>query len=74
VTDMPRLWHAHTTSAKDRKRLLRILIADVTLLPEPDREHARIGIRWHTGATDEITLARPLPQDRRNAPQPQQPS
>jgi len=61
VTDMPRLWHADTTSAKDRKRLLRTLIADVTLLPEPDREHARIGIRWHTGSSDEITVARPLP-------------
>jgi Recombinase zinc beta ribbon domain/Helix-turn-helix domain len=61
VTDMPRLWHADTTSAKDRKRLLRTLIADVTLLPEPDRQHAQIGIRWHTGATDEITLTRPLP-------------
>jgi DNA invertase Pin-like site-specific DNA recombinase len=61
VTDMPRLWHAPTTSAKDRKRLLRTLIADVTLLPERDREQARIGIRWHTGATDEITTARPLP-------------
>jgi DNA invertase Pin-like site-specific DNA recombinase len=61
VTDLPRLWHAPTTSAKDRKRLLRTLIADVTLLPEPDREHARIGIRWHTGSSDEITIARPLP-------------
>lgn len=61
VTDMPRLWHCDTTSAKDRKRLLRTLIADVTLLPEPDREHAQIGIRWHTGSCDEITVARPLP-------------
>jgi hypothetical protein len=61
VTDMPRLWHASTTNAKDRKRLLRTLIADITLLPEHDREQARIGIRWHTGATDEITSARPLP-------------
>lgn len=61
MTDMPRLWHADTTSTKDRKRLLRTLIADVTLLPEPDHEHARIGIRWHTGSSDEITIARPLP-------------
>ncbi|HEY1974400.1 MAG TPA: recombinase family protein, partial [Pseudonocardia sp.] len=61
VTDMPRLWHAPTTSPRDRKRLLRTLIADVTLLPETDREHAQIGIRWHTGSCDEITVARPLP-------------
>jgi hypothetical protein len=58
VTDMPRLWNADTTSAKDRKRLLRTLIADVTVLPEHDPGHARIGIRWHTGATDEITTTR----------------
>jgi hypothetical protein len=60
VKDMPRLWHASTTSARDRKRLLRTLIADVTLLAEPDEAKARIGIRWHTGATDEIVTARAL--------------
>lgn len=52
------LWHAPTTAARDRKRLLRTLIADVTLLPEPDLAKARIGIRWHTGATDEVVVAR----------------
>jgi excisionase family DNA binding protein len=60
VTDMPRLFNADTTTAKDRKRLLRTLIADVTILPEHDPAHARIGIRWHTGATDEITTTRPV--------------
>ncbi len=30
----------------------------MTLLPETDRAKARIGIRWHTGATDEIALTR----------------
>jgi len=59
--DLPRLWHADTTTARDRKRLLRTLIADITVLPETDRARVRVGIRWHTGATDEITAARPLP-------------
>jgi DNA invertase Pin-like site-specific DNA recombinase len=59
--DLPRLWHAETTSPRDRKRLLRSLIADVTLLPEPDPHTMRIGVRWHTGATDELTVARPGP-------------
>ena len=58
AADLPGLWHASTTSNKDRKRLLRTLIADITLLPEPDQHKARIGIRWHTGATDEIAVAR----------------
>ena len=59
--DLPGLWAAPTTTARDRKRLLRTLIADVTLLPEPDPDKLRIGMRWHTGATDEILTARPLP-------------
>ena len=61
IGDLPRLWRAETTSARDRKRLLRTLIADLTLLPETDRARVRVGIRWHTGATDEITADRPLP-------------
>jgi DNA invertase Pin-like site-specific DNA recombinase len=58
TADLPALWHAPTTSNKDRKRLLRNLIADITLLPEANLDKVRIGIRWHTGATDEITVAR----------------
>ena len=58
AADLPGLWHAPATSSKDRKRLLRTLIADVTLLPEPDHGKVRIGIRWHTGATDELRVAR----------------
>jgi len=33
AADLPALWHAPATSSKDRKRLLRTLIADVTVLP-----------------------------------------
>ncbi len=58
TADMAGLWHAPTTASRDRKRLLRTLIADVTLLPESDFAKARIGIRWHTGATDEIVVCR----------------
>jgi DNA invertase Pin-like site-specific DNA recombinase len=60
AADLPALWHAPTTRVKDRKRLLRTLIADVTLLPEPDPGKARVGIRWHTGAVDELSVDRPL--------------
>ena len=58
AADLPGLWHAPTTSNKDRKRLLRTVIADITLLPEPDHGKARIGIRWHTGASDEVRVDR----------------
>jgi excisionase family DNA binding protein len=60
ASDLPALWNAGTTTAKDRKRLLRTLIADVTLLPEPDRSKVRIGIRWHAGTADELTATRPI--------------
>jgi len=33
--DVPKLWEAKTTSARDRKRLLRALIADITLTSQP---------------------------------------
>jgi DNA invertase Pin-like site-specific DNA recombinase len=56
--DVASLWRAPTTAARDRKRLLRTLIADVTLRPEPHLDKASIGIRWHTGATDELVVAR----------------
>ena len=59
------------TSSKDRKRLLRTLIADVTLLPEPDQAKVRIGIRWHTGATDELRVTRAVhPGTARRSPSP----
>jgi DNA invertase Pin-like site-specific DNA recombinase len=71
AADLPALWHSPATSSKDRKRLLRTLIADITLLPEPDGGKARIGIRWHTGATDELTVARAIhPGTARHSPSP----
>jgi DNA invertase Pin-like site-specific DNA recombinase len=71
AADLPALWHAPATSNKDRKRLLRTLIADVTLLPETDRSTVRIGIRWHTGATDELCAARAIhPGTARRSPSP----
>jgi excisionase family DNA binding protein len=71
AADLPGLWHAPATGSKDRKRLLRTLIADVTLLPEPDRGNVRIGIRWHTGATDELCVARAVhPGTARRSPSP----
>ena len=60
AADLPGLWHAPATSSKDRKRLLRTLIADITLLPGQQPGQVRIGIRWHTGATDELVTGRPI--------------
>jgi DNA invertase Pin-like site-specific DNA recombinase len=56
--DLPRLWVAPTTSAKDRKRLVRSLVADVTLRSEPTGTRLRIGIRWRSGAVEEVVTHR----------------
>jgi len=57
ASGLPRLWTAPTTSPKDRKRLLRTLLADVTLSSEPG-SRVRVGIRWRTGATEELVVFR----------------
>jgi excisionase family DNA binding protein len=57
--DLPRLWAAPTTSHRDRKRLLRALIADVTLTSQPDQPEIHVGIHWRSGASDELTVLRP---------------
>jgi excisionase family DNA binding protein len=55
------LWAAPSTSDKDRKRLLRTLVADVTLTSQADGDELRIGIRWRSGASELIATRRPPP-------------
>lgn len=57
ASDLPRVWNDPRTSARDRKRMLRLLIEDVTLAR--DHKAIRIAIRWKGGAT--TTLQRPVP-------------
>lgn len=54
AADLPKLWDHPDTSPRDRKRLLRTLIADVTVLPTSDRGQCRMGVRWHTGASPKL--------------------
>jgi excisionase family DNA binding protein len=61
ASDVPRLWTAPTTSPKDRKRILRTLVADVTVTSEPG-PRVRVGIRWRTGATEEVIVLRSQPR------------
>ncbi len=54
--DLPRLWKSSTTQAKDRKRILRLLIKDITVekLPEPKR--IMLHLRWYGGACEDIPI------------------
>lgn len=56
TSDLPRVWNDPPTSARDRKRMLRLLIEDVTLVKN---HKIQIHIRWKAGAT--TSLERPLP-------------
>ena len=51
------MWKDPRTSARDRKRLLRLLIDDVTLAR--DEELIHVHIRWKGGATTSLELPRP---------------
>ena len=57
-TDLPRLWHALTTQAKDRKRMLRLLIKDVTV-EKPHAKQLLVHIRWQGGACTDLCVQVP---------------
>jgi hypothetical protein len=57
--DFPRLWHAPTTQAKDRKRMLRLVIKDITVEKLAQQRQLSVHIRWHGGASTDLSV--PLP-------------
>jgi DNA invertase Pin-like site-specific DNA recombinase len=57
--DLPRLWHAPTTQARDRKRMLRLLIKDITVEKPYDAKHAILHVRWQGGACSDVTVEIP---------------
>ena len=67
--DLPALWAADSTQDRDRKRLLRAMIADITLTSRPDSRELEVGIRWRSGASEQHTVMRPLkPADAKRTP------
>jgi DNA invertase Pin-like site-specific DNA recombinase len=59
ATDLPRLWHAPTTQAKDRKRMLRLLIKDITVEKLLHPKQLLVHIRWQGGACSDICVQLP---------------
>jgi DNA invertase Pin-like site-specific DNA recombinase len=57
ATDFPRLWHDGGTPDRERKRMVRLLLEDVTLLRG---EQITLHLRFRGGASQ--TLVLPLPQ------------
>jgi DNA invertase Pin-like site-specific DNA recombinase len=58
--DLPRLWQASTTQSKDRKRMLRLLIKDITIERPVNQKQLLAHIRWQGGASSEISMQLPL--------------
>jgi len=65
VKDFHGLWDAPSTSCKDRKRILRALVADVTVISQPfPATSIRIGVHWRSGLTEELWADRSTPTQR----------
>jgi DNA invertase Pin-like site-specific DNA recombinase len=56
--DLPRIWHAQATAWSERKDLLQLLIADVTLTRQ--ETDILIQIRWHTNQLHTFTAPLPI--------------
>jgi DNA invertase Pin-like site-specific DNA recombinase len=54
--DFPRVWRDRATAQRERKRLLRLVIEDVTLLKE---EELHVHVRFRGGRTRTLMLPRP---------------
>jgi DNA invertase Pin-like site-specific DNA recombinase len=56
--DLPQLWRDPATPDRERKRMLRLIIEDVTLIKEKE---LIAHVRFRGGATQTLTLPRPVP-------------
>ena len=54
--DLPALWNAPTTQARDRKRILRLLIKDITVEKLEDPRRTVLHLRWQGGACEDIVI------------------
>jgi len=58
AADFPKVWNDPSVDPRERKRILRLLVEDVTLI---NGEAIQVRVRLRGGATRSLTLAKPLP-------------
>ena len=58
AADFPRVWNDPSVEPRERKRILRLLIEDVTLI---NGEKIQVHVRFRGGATRSLALTKPLP-------------
>jgi DNA invertase Pin-like site-specific DNA recombinase len=59
--DLPKLWKSPTTSTQDRKRMLRLLIKDITIEKHRVQRRGVLHLRWQGGAVEDLCIELPLP-------------
>jgi Recombinase zinc beta ribbon domain/Recombinase len=57
--DLPRLWQASTTPAKEKKRILRLLLKDITVEKQVGGRDVTLHVRWQGGACEDRGLRVP---------------
>lgn len=62
--DLPRLWKSKATSTKDKKRILQLLIQDITV-EKPERGKAILHLRWQGGQCEDLDVELPRPSAER---------
>ena len=56
---IPQIWNAPSSSFKDKKRIIRILMEDVTVFAEPGVPEFTIGLRYRSGYSETVNLTKP---------------
>lgn len=56
---IPAVWNAPSSTPKEKKRIIRILIEDVTVLASAWKSEFSIGIRFRSGCCEAIPLVKP---------------
>jgi DNA invertase Pin-like site-specific DNA recombinase len=60
--DIPALWQAPTTTAADRKEIVRCLVERVVVRVAHDNEHVAVAIHWQGGFVTEHEVMRAVPR------------
>src|SRR5262249_28787596 len=56
--DIPQLWHADTTTAAERQRLVRFLVEQIEVSVQGETDQVEVAIRWAGGFVSRHSLAR----------------
>ena len=56
--NLPKLWHNTATAWKDKKRILQLLISDITVT-KPEQRIALLQVRWQGGVCEELRIELP---------------